>query len=77
MADESLMADLVYTMTYTSYMFLRSPGDLAFSPVDTTSNPGVSAVLKPENYVMLLAWLDLKGTVLRRKEKSSPIRQKN
>jgi hypothetical protein len=36
---------LVYTMTYASYMFLPSPGDLAFSLIDTAAVPEPASVL--------------------------------
>lgn len=44
---------LVYTMTYASYMFLPSPGDLAFSLTDTTA----AAVPEPASALMFGAGL--------------------
>jgi hypothetical protein len=66
---------LVYTMTYASYMFLRSPGDLAFSLVDTTSTPNVSPVPEPETCAMLLAGLGLVAGVVRRRRQTGPLSQ--
>lgn len=49
---------LVYTMTYASYMFLPSPGDLAFSLTDTTASPvpePTSALMASVGLLALLA----------------------
>jgi hypothetical protein len=55
---------LEYSPFYSQ--FLPAYGNLAFSLIDTTATPSVSAVPEPETYGMMLAGLGMMGFMVRR-----------